>query len=213
MRQVEPDLWETEPEYPAPGLSTHAYVLSIPERGNVLLYNTTHVGELDEIARLGGLTSQYLSHQDEVAPSLRDIKERFGSTLRSSRVEVGAVRDVATVDVMFDERLVDENGIEVIPTPGHSPGSTSFRYRSPHGKTYLFTGDTLYLGRDGTWSAGYIPGYSDADSLRESVQLLGELEPDVVISSAFAGDAGVHEVDAQRWAGLASDALRVLTAP
>jgi hypothetical protein len=45
------------------------------------------------------------------------------------------------------------------------------------------------------------------------VRLLGELEPDVVISSAFAGDAGVHEVDAQRWRELAGDALRVLTAP
>jgi glyoxylase-like metal-dependent hydrolase (beta-lactamase superfamily II) len=207
---VQPDLWETEPEYPAPGLSTHAYVLSIPGRGNVMLYNSTNAEELDEVARLGGLTSQYLSHQDEVAPSLRSIKERFGSTLRSSGAEVDVVERVSPVDVVLDERVVDDNGIEVVPTPGHSPGSTSFRYRSPHGKTYLFTGDTLYLGTDGDWHAGYIAGVSNAPALRDSLTVLAALEPDLVVSSAFAGDHGVHEVDRDRWPALVETARRAL---
>jgi hydroxyacylglutathione hydrolase len=212
MRQVQPDLWETEPEYPAPGLSTHAYLLSIGEHRNLLIYNTTHAHELDHIERLGGLHAQYLSHQDEVAPSLRAIKDRFGSTLRAARADLDAVSAVSPVDVEFDERGVDDNGIEVVPAPGHSPGSTAFRYRSPHGRTYLFTGDTLYVDRDGEWSAGYIPGYSDAAPLRESILLLGGLAPDVVISSAFTGDAGVHEVDPAEWPALVDGAVRKLEA-
>ena len=210
MRQVQPDLWETASEHPAPGLSTHAYVLAVPERGNVMFYNTTNADEIDDVARLGGLTSQYLSHRDEVAPSLRTIRERFGSSLRSARAELDVVTKVCPVDVVLDERVVDDNGVEVVPTPGHSPGSTSFRYRAPHGATYLFTGDTLYLGHDGAWRAGYIPGVSDATSLHESLELLAELEPDVVVSSAFVGDAGIHEVERRRWPELVRNAVRVL---
>jgi hydroxyacylglutathione hydrolase len=210
MRQIQPDLWETEAEYPAPGLSTHAYLWTPPTGGNVLFYNTTHAHELDHMEELGGVAHQYLSHQDEVAPSLRTIRERFGAALHGHRAEVEIVAETSPVDVPFDERGVDDSGVEVIPAPGHTPGSAFFLVRSPHGKSYLFTGDSIFKGENGAWMAGYIPGFSDREALAASLNRVASLEPDVVISSAFMGDDGVHELGDTRWADCVYDAVRGL---
>lgn len=105
MKQIQPDLWETETEIPAPGLTTRAYLWAAPG-GNVLFYNTTLEPEIDDMAELGGVTRQYLSHQDEIAPSLRTIKQRFGSTLHCSAVEADIVAETCPVDGVFAERRV-----------------------------------------------------------------------------------------------------------
>lgn len=210
MRQVKPDLWETDSEAPFPGLTTHAYVLVTPADGNVLLYNTTHAHELDAIAELGGLDRHYLSHRDEVAPSLATIRERFGSRLLVPAAEREAAEAVCPVDGVLDERIAHPGGIEVIPTPGHSPGSTSFLVTSSTGVRYLFTGDTLYLGADGRWRAGYIERVSDAASLAMSLEVLAALSPDVVISSAYAGSSGVTSVDARWWSASVEEAAAQL---
>lgn len=57
---------------------------------------------------------------------------------------------------------MDGNGIEVIPTPGHTPGSTCYLVPGVNGQSYLFTGDTIMLGADDNWFAGYIPPISEA---------------------------------------------------
>lgn len=95
MRQIRPDLWETRPDAPFPGLTTHAYLWTPPDAGNVLFYNTAGDDDLDEIADLGGVAHQYLSHQDEVAPMLTTYAERFGTVLHAAAAErhvVGAGR-------------------------------------------------------------------------------------------------------------------------
>jgi len=43
--------------------------------------------------------------------------------------------------------------LEVLHTPGHTPGSTSFVLSEPGG-TLLFTGDTLFRGAVGRWDLG-----------------------------------------------------------
>lgn len=210
VRQVQPDLWETDIEAPAPGLTTHAYVLVTPDAGNVLLYNVTAEHELDAIADLGGLDRHYLSHRDEVAPSLATIRSRFGSRLLVPAAERGAAEAVVPVDGVLDEREVHAGGIEVIPTPGHSPGSTSFLVTSSTGLRYLFTGDTLFLGEDGRWCAGYIPTVSDAGALAESLEVLARLSPDVVVSSACVAGRGVTSVDARWWSASVEEAAAQL---
>lgn len=84
-----------------------------------------------------------------------------------------------------------------------SPGSTCFFVHSPHGKRYLFTGDTLYLNKAGNWS--YTPP-EERPVLAESLRLLATLEPDVVFCSAFAS-AGFQEMSPDSWAGLVDGAL------
>lgn len=213
MRRIRDDLWETEPDAPAPGLTTHAYLWTPPDTGNVLFYNTVGDGDADAIEQLGGVAHQYLSHQDEIGPSLRTYALRFGATLHAHAAEAHLVAEVHPPEVTFDHRHVDEHGIEVVPTPGHTPGSTCYLVTGDDGATYLFTGDTLYVGRDGRWHAGMIPGISDRDALAASLELLGGLEPDLVVSSAFTGDEGAHVVDGEAWSAGVEDALTRLLQP
>ncbi|MGQ0479918.1 MAG: MBL fold metallo-hydrolase [Pseudonocardia sp.] len=208
LTQIRDDLWETAPDSPFPGLTTHAYLWTRPSGGNVLFYSTAGDADHDEIAALGGIAHQYLSHRDEAGPALAQLAERFGCRLHASTAEAADVRRFAEPDVLFDgRRHVDAEGIEVIPTPGHTPGSTCFVVPGAGGATYLFTGDTAFVGRDGSWAAGYIPPISDADTLAASLELLSTLDPDLVVSSAFPSERGAHPLHRGEWAGHARHAI------
>lgn len=209
MKQIFPDLWETDVEAPFPGLTTHAYLLT-REEGNVLFYNTGHAHEMEAIESLGGVSWQLLSHEDELGETIRTLHERFGTQLGGHINEQEAFARIRTPDRLFDRREVLLGNIDVIPTPGHTPGSTCFLVSSPTGKRYLFTGDTLYRADDGAWKAGYIDGMSDRDSLTVSLALLQTLRPDVVIGSAFGGQAGYEEMQPADWPGKVEGARLML---
>ena len=209
MREIFPGLWQTAAEQPFPGGTTHAYLLQRDD-GNVLFYNSSHRKEHRHMAELGGVAHQYLSHRDEVGPSLARIKEMFGNRLCCHRDEADAVRKVAPVDVAFAERETHLGTIEVIPTPGHTVGSTCFLVAVPDERTCLFTGDTLFLGKDGAWHNGYLQGMSDKAALRESLLLLRQLAPDVVLSSASTGEEPFRAVTPEQWRAGVDEALRGL---
>ena len=206
MRQVLPDLWETSADAPYPGVTTHAYLWTGP---NLLFYSPAGDAELDRIAELGGVASQYLSHRDEAGPMLARIAERFGSLLHAPAAELAEIGRQAHVDVPLGSRHTDSNGVEVIPTPGHSPGSLCYFVDGAAG-SYLFTGDTLLIDEDGAWIAGYVPGISDADALADSLRLLARLRPDVVISSGFLGRQAVHWIRAGDWSEHVAQAVNSL---
>lgn len=209
MKQIQPDLWETEVENPAPGLTTHAYLL-VREDGNVLFYNTGHAHELEAMAELGGVDRHYLSHRDELGESLLRIHERFGAALGGHAAERADFARLREPDILFTTRERHRGDIEIIPTPGHSPGSTCFLVHSGQGGRYLFTGDTLYLDRDGRWRAGFIPGYTrpeDVPVLADSLRVLRGLQPDLVLSSAFSGPAGFAAIGPGEWAERVDHAL------
>lgn len=213
MQQIYPDLWQSLIEHPfeeAPQVTTHAYLLTRP-KGNVLFYNSSHLLEdADQIEALGGVAYQFLSHRDEITPALADLREHFGAKLGIHTREAEEVRAVSPLDLVFDARETWFDDIEVIPTPGHSPGSTSFLYASPHGRTYLFTGDTIFASEQG-WETYLIPGSNRAD-LVNSLKLLRGLKPDVVISSAAVSPDGVREVTSAQWRKAVDAALEELSA-
>lgn len=209
MKQIQPDLWETSVESPFEGLTVHAYLLTRDD-GNVLFYNTGLAEDLDWMAELGGVAYQYLSHLDEVGPSLNRIHERFGTRLVGHEAERDDFAKVRVPDILFNQRETHLGHIEVIPTPGHSPGSTCFLVTAPSGKRYLFTGDTIYRSGDDSWSAGFIPGYTKESSrpvLAESLRSLRDLKPDIVLSSAFSGESGYQEVTGGQWAAYVDRAI------
>ena len=195
MRQVLTDLWETGTDSPFPGLTTHAYLWT-PTRS--LFYSVAGDTDFEAIAELGGVADHYLSHRDEAGPMLARIADRFGARLHAPAAELDDIGQHARVDVPLSERHIDLNGVEVVPTPGHSPGSVCYQVRGAEG-TYLFTGDTLFVSDTGEWTAGFIPGISDADALVSSLDLLATLAPDVVISSAFQGDSAAHRIEPDGW--------------
>lgn len=211
MRPIRSDLWETQVDSPFPGLTTHAYLWTGGPEGNVLFYSTMTDAEHDHIAELGGVAHHYLSHRDEAGPMLARVAERFGARLHAPVAELVEIGQHAHVDVPLATRHVDGNGIEVIPTPGHSPGSTCYLVPGANGRQYLFTGDTMFVGADGTWAAGYIPPISDAESLAVSLQVLAPLRPDLVISSAFASDTAVHVSSGSQWSDSVAQARSKLS--
>lgn len=213
MQQLFPDLWQTRLEQPLPDvpeLKTRAYVITRPE-GNLLIYSIGHADEQDAMENLGGLRRQYLSHVDEAAPALAAIKSRFGSELWSHAAEAEAVRAAAGVapDHTFSAPETHFGALEVLPLPGHTKGSTAYLYRSPHGRSYFFPGDTI--GRDdaGVWTAGYLP-FSDKAQLVDSLRRMAELRPDVVLSSAWGGTFAVNEVTPESWRAAVEEALAPL---
>ena len=179
-------------------LNTHAYFLRRPE-GNVLFYNTGNEGDLEKIAELGGIQFQLLSHRDESGPSLNRIKDLFGSKLCCSALEAPIIGKDAQVDIIFQSNDHHLDDIDVIHTPGHTEGSICFFYKSPYGKSYLFTGDTIFQS-NAKWATFVIPqaGGSEA-ALAESLLRLRDLKPDIVMCSAFVGDVSFVEVIGDAW--------------
>jgi glyoxylase-like metal-dependent hydrolase (beta-lactamase superfamily II) len=209
MRQIYQDLWQTTPEHPfGEHMSTHAYLL-LREEGNVLFYNSAMVADYDVIAALGGIERQYLSHKDEVGPGLAEIRERFGPLLCCHKLEAGALERVCPVDVVLERREIHMGDLEVIPTPGHSPGSTCFLFGSPHGKRYLFVGDTIFpvWGEWGTYVSR-----PQRRKLIESLSLLRALDVDVVLSSGSVGPRSFDEVSPVQWQGIIDSCIDELAA-
>lgn len=210
MKQLYEDLWQTAVLNPFSGVNTHAYFLRCAE-GNVLFYNTGHAAEIQHMAELGGIKYQYLSHRHERGKSLRVIKQRFGSALCCDKAELTAIEEHCAVDVVFSERAKHFAGIEVILTPGHTAGGSSFLYQSPHGLTYLFTGDTVFQ-KNNRWATLIISkDGGSAGELANSLRLYRELEPDVVISSASSsGSHAVVELDHAGWRAAMDENIRYL---
>lgn len=185
-------------------LNTHAYFLR-RSAGNVLFYNTENEDDFEEIAELGGIRFQLLSHRDESGPSLNRIKDRFGSRLCCSALEAPIVGRDAPVDLTFQAEDHHLGDIDIIHTPGHTEGSLCFFYKSPYGKSYLFTGDTIFQLRAKWATLVFARAGGSKASLAESLLRLRDLNPDVVMSSAFVGNVSVVEVSGDEWAQAIDD--------
>ena len=210
MRQIYPDLWVTEPERlspKSPDLTLHAYLL-VRVTGNVLFCRSEHHADHLHMKALGGITHQYLTHWHEAAPGLASIKEMFGSKLACHRLAEEAVSKFSSVDVAFETREVHLGDIEVIPTPGHTPGSTCFRFRSPHGKTYLFVGDTLFPSR-GRWRAVVFEDGNKSD-LNDSLLMLRSVDLDVVLCGASVAAVPFKAMSRDEWHTALEQAARSL---
>ena len=209
MKRLYEDLWQST-LHDAGAYQSHGYVVTRPD-GNALIYNIGHESDIEKIAGLGGVGHQLLSHRDESGPSLNRIRERLGSTLQASALEAEAIGKDAAVDVKLGPDDCGLGGIEIIHTPGHTDGSICFFYRSPHGRSYLFTGDTFFQA-DGRWTTFVIEEAGGSrEALAESLTRLRELNPDVVLSSAFVNEAAVVEPGEEEWAQAIDAAVERLT--
>lgn len=208
MKQLYNDLWQTALEKPFSDLNTHAYLLQHPE-GNILLYNTGLEGELGAIDALGGIDLQCLSHRHEDGASLNTLQNRFGHVLCADTLEAPYITHGAIAHKLT-ARSELRPGFTALPTPGHTDGGFSFYYPSPTGKTYLFTGDTLFQW-NGRWSTLVLANEGgNQERLMESLRLLREIKPDVVLCSASVGDTSYVEVNEEDWQNAIDANLRRL---
>jgi glyoxylase-like metal-dependent hydrolase (beta-lactamase superfamily II)/ferredoxin len=117
-----------------------SYLIVRPESegGNVLVDSPRFSGPLvKRIARMGGVSLMFLTHQDDIADHAR-YAEKFGCRRVMHTADGAARRGVEQViegeaEVRLDEELL------AIPVPGHTRGHMVLLYQN----RFLFTGDHL----------------------------------------------------------------------
>jgi hypothetical protein len=163
-----------EPLSFAPSLHTRAFLLQRDE-GNVLVYSAARMeADAAGIEELGGISRQYLNHRHEAG----FISDWVTAPLFVHENDRASVAETAHVRGAFSRRHLLDDDFEVIPTPGHTPGATTYLWDSGQHR-FLFTGDTIYL-KDGEWVAAVL-GSSDRRSYVESLELIRELDFDVLV--------------------------------
>jgi glyoxylase-like metal-dependent hydrolase (beta-lactamase superfamily II) len=108
-------------------------------KGNVLVDSPRFTRPLvRRLEELGGVSLMFLTHRDDVADHER-FHEHFGcERILHERDITSGTRDVERV-VSGNETVRLDDDLLVIPTPGHTQGSTCLLY----GDRFLFTGDHL----------------------------------------------------------------------
>jgi glyoxylase-like metal-dependent hydrolase (beta-lactamase superfamily II) len=149
------------------------------DAGNVLIYSNEAVpADSTRFERLGGIDRQYLGHWHESMFGAGWAQREFGAPLFVHADDGDEAAARASVRATFSRRHRLDADLEVIPIPGHTPGSTAYLWDSGAHRL-LFTADSLYL-QDGGWVAAVL-GSSDREAYVASLERLAELEFDVLV--------------------------------
>jgi hypothetical protein len=172
----------------APQLHVRAFLLR-RSHGNVLVYASRGL-DGDAVDALGGATRRYLNHRHEAL---------FGADgvpvpLFLHDAERAAVEPKLHVRGTFSRRHVLDEDLEVIPTPGHTPGATVYLWDTGEHR-FLFTGDTIYLD-DGEWVTAVLDS-SERVPYLESLELIRELDFDVLVPWAATSGQPCYAVTSQ----------------
>jgi glyoxylase-like metal-dependent hydrolase (beta-lactamase superfamily II) len=170
----------------APNLVARSFLLQRPQ-GNLLIYNSPGLATAaDAIQAAGGATRLFINHGHEAMFGRPGVDVPVFVHERDRR-EVAASMQVADT---FSERHPLDDDFEVIPTPGHTPGTTSYLWNRG-GRRLLFTGDMLWMEHD-QWEV-VVLGSSDRAAYLDSLALIRELDFDVLVP--WAGIDGDRFID------------------
>ena len=107
--------------------------------GNWLVDSPRYMKHLvDALERMGGLRYIFLTHEDDVADAAR-YAARFGATRIIHRADAEAMPDAEWI-VDGSDSIPLAPQFNLIPVPGHTPGSSALLYD----QRFLFTGDHLW---------------------------------------------------------------------
>ncbi len=124
------------------------------DAGNVLVDSPRAAAPLlARIEELGGVSTLFLTHRDDVADHAA-FRKRFGSTRVIHARDAAALGEPAERLLEGDEPVRLDEDLLAIPTPGHTRGHAVLLW-----KGILFTGDHL------AWSArrGHLVAFRDAN--------------------------------------------------
>jgi Metallo-beta-lactamase superfamily len=151
-----------------------SYVLQRPQ-GNVVVYNSPGVSAAAGAIRDLGTPSRLLvNHSHEAMDGQPDLDVPVWVHQRD-RTEVSSSLEVAGV---FEQRAMIDDDLEVIPTPGHTAGTTTYLWDNGIHR-YLFTGDFIWV-EGGEWKAVVLSPGLRADYL-DSLALVRDLDFDVLV--------------------------------
>jgi glyoxylase-like metal-dependent hydrolase (beta-lactamase superfamily II)/ferredoxin len=145
--------WHAEASF---GAASYLIRRDASRGGNILVDSPRFSsGLVKRLEQLGGVATMFLTHCDDVADHRR-FAEHFACSRVIHRDDLGhGTRHVEVVIEGTEPRALDD-GVLVIPTPGHTAGSTCLLID----ERYLFTGDHLafspvrahlYAFRDACW--------------------------------------------------------------
>lgn len=116
----------------------NSYFVQHPD-GNWLIDSPRYIKHLvDAIERMGGLRYIFLTHEDDVADAAR-YAARFGAKRIIHQADAEAMPDAEWI-IDGVEAVALSPQFELIPVPGHTPGSCALLYAN----RFLFTGDHLW---------------------------------------------------------------------
>ena len=166
-----------------------SYVLQRPG-GSVIVYNSPGVSEAaSAIEQLGPPDRMLINHAHEAMYGRPDLDIDVWIH-RADLQEVGKTLQIAGT---FDQRQRIGSDIEVIPTPGHTPGTCSFLWNNGEHR-FLFTGDFIWI-EDGEWKA-VVLNPARRDQYLSSLALVRDLDFDVLVPwGATEGDSPAWRVD------------------
>ncbi len=163
------------------GMLNFAYIIGDPETGEGLVIDPSWEAErLYGMAKEAGLVIKYIlnthCHEDHVNGNKR-MKELTGAPIAIHEVEHKYLRHFfppeADIKLQGKEKLtLGKISIEVIHTPGHSPGSICLM-----AENNLFTGDTLFVNSCGRTD---LPGGDDME-FRKTMQMLNQMDDSIVV--------------------------------
>jgi len=163
------------PSAPLPFLSGVVVRSFVIERkqGNFLIYNSPGIAEAaDDILDLGRPDRLLINHWHEAmygAPPLDVPIFVHESDLRSTALSISGV---------FSKREKVSDDFEIIPTPGHTAGTTMFLWDNGEHRL-LFSGDAIWV-QGGEWKAVLL-GESDRGDYVDSLSRLMELDFDILV--------------------------------
>jgi glyoxylase-like metal-dependent hydrolase (beta-lactamase superfamily II) len=165
-----------------PDLLVRAFLIQRPD-GNLAVYNAPGLtAAASEIAGLGGAVRQVINHSHEAMFGPQEIEAPLFVHERDQPETARSMPVAGT----FAQRQTIGDDFELIPTPGHTPGATAFRWDNGAHR-FLFTGDTLSV-EHGQWSA-VVLGSSDRAAYIESLALIRDLDFDVLVPwAAVSGE-------------------------
>ncbi len=129
----------------------------------------TH-GHFDHVMAVGEIQLSYdlpLLINDKDSFLVSRLKQTAEHFLKSKQVIIPA-----KIENLKEEKIDNKWGIKIFPTPGHTPGSTSFYFPK---EKFVFTGDTLFSGTIGRFDHSYC----DRGDLKNSLIELTDLPEDV----------------------------------
>ncbi len=158
-------------------------------QGNVLVYNSPGLGLASgEIRARGGATRLLINHGHEAmfGPPGIDVPVFVNA---GDEAETAGSLEVAGT---FSGRQALDDDLEIIPTPGHTPGTTAVLWNN-EAHRFLFTGDSLWINH-GEWQA-VVLGSSDRAAYLDSLTTLREVEFDVLVPwGAIGGEPYLEHV-------------------
>lgn len=151
-----------------------SFVLQRPH-GNVVIYNSPGLATASAAIRdLGGASRLLINHAHEAMYGQPDLDAPVW-VHELDRKEVAGSLQVSGV---FDQRCMIDDDLEVIPTPGHTAGTTSYLW-DDGAHRFLFTGDFIWI-EQGEWKAVVLDPELRKAYVR-SLELVRDLEFDFLV--------------------------------